>query len=136
MKKLAALSLAALAAAACSPAGNGPTELSANAQSKLAEELQGRVAGRPQACVSQRDLRGNRSVGEEAIIFEGRGNLIYVNRPPGGCPELRFSRALVTRTPSTQLCQGDIATVIDTTTGTYHGGCGLGSFTPYQRPGR
>jgi hypothetical protein len=56
-----------------------------------------------------------------------------VNRPPGGCPELKFSRALITRTTSNQLCRGDIATVFDTVSGIQFGSCGLGDFTPYRR---
>ncbi len=135
MKRLAALSLVTAATIGCTAtAGDEPTEMSANAQSKLSEELRGRVAGAPLACVNRRDLRGNRSVGEDVIIFEGRTkNVIYVNRPAGGCPNLNFSRALITRSPTTQLCRGDIAIVFDTQSGMEFGGCGLGEFTPYRR---
>ena len=134
MKNLAALSLAAFAAACTASAADAPSEMSAVAQSKLTEELRGRVAGTPVSCVSQRELRGNRSVGEGAIIFDGPSrNVIYVNRPPAGCPELNFSRALITRTTTNQLCRGDIATVFDTASGIQFGSCGLGDFTPYRR---
>ena len=81
-----------------------------------------------------RDLRGNRSFGEGAIVFDGPTRAtLYVNRPSGGCPDLGFGRALVTRTPSTRLCQGDIATVVDLSSRTSFGACGLGEFTPYRR---
>jgi hypothetical protein len=84
--------------------------------------------------VSQRDLRGNRSVGEDVILFDGRSrDVVYVNRPAGGCPELNSGRAIVTRTTSNQLCRGDIAVVFDTQSGMEFGGCGLGEFTPYRR---
>jgi hypothetical protein len=132
MKVIATMSLAALAAGCA--VNEAPREISAAAQSKLAEELRGRIAGPPQACVSRRDLRGNRSVGEDVIIFDGPSkNVVYVNRPLGGCPSLNFSRALITRSPATQLCRGDIAVVFDTTSGIEYGGCGLGDFTPYRR---
>jgi hypothetical protein len=39
------------------------------------------------------------------------------------------------RSQSGQLCRGDIAFVVDLTSGTQYGGCGLGDFTPYDRPG-
>jgi hypothetical protein len=69
MKMLVSLPLALLAAG-CT-AEREPVEMSAAAQSRLAAELNGRVAGPPQSCVSQRGLRGNRSAGEGAIIFDG-----------------------------------------------------------------
>ncbi|HEX8443536.1 MAG TPA: hypothetical protein VF631_07800 [Allosphingosinicella sp.] len=132
MRIIATLSLAALAAGCA--VSDAPTEMSAAAQNKLTEELRGFSAGPAQSCVSRRDLRGNRSVGDDVIIFEGRSrNLVYVNRPNGGCPSLNSGRALITRTPGTQLCSGDIAVVFDTTSGIEFGGCGLGDFTPYRR---
>src|SRR3712207_4387379 len=110
MKTHALFPLLALCAG-CTAGGEAPAEMSATAQSRLAEELRGYTAGPTLSCVSQRDLRGNRSVGEGAILFNGRTrSTIYVNRPPAGCPELDTSRALITRTTGTQLCSGDIAT--------------------------
>jgi hypothetical protein len=132
MKKLVAISLAVLTAGC---AAQEPMEMTAEAQTQLAEELRGRSAGAPVNCVSQRLLRGNRSVGESAIIFEGPGSVIYVNRPAAGCPDLEPGRALITRKPSTQLCAGDIATVFDPVTRFEYGSCGLGEFTPYRRTG-
>ena len=136
MKTILALSLAALAAASCAPADPVATAERADREAmELADALRGRTAGAPVSCVNQRDLQGNRSVGEGAIIFDGRGDLIYVNRPPAGCPDLDFGRALVTRTTSAQLCRGDIVTVIDPVSGAGYGGCGLGDFVPYRRAG-
>lgn len=131
MKKIIALSVLPLAAACMA---ERPMEMSAEARSELAAELEGRVAGPPQSCVQQRQLGGNRSVGEGAIIFGSRtGNLIYVNRPPAGCPDLRSHYALKTRSPSAQLCAGDIVEVFDPVSGFSPGACGLGEFTPYRR---
>ena len=111
-----------------------PIELSAEAQAELARELDGRTAGDPVPCVSQRDIRGNRSVGEGVILFDGVGDTVWVNRPAGGCPSLDHGRALVTRTISTRLCRGDLARVFDPTSGIEYGGCSLGDFVPYRRP--
>lgn len=132
MKKFAALSLMALAGGCMAEAP--PAQVSAETQSQLTAAIEGRAAGMPQSCVSSRDLLGNRSAGEGALIFNTRSrNLIYVNRPPAGCPELRQGLALKTRTPSTFLCAGDIVEVFDPLTGIARGGCGLGEFTPYRR---
>ncbi|HEX8400433.1 MAG TPA: hypothetical protein VF628_01880 [Allosphingosinicella sp.] len=134
MKKRYILPLFALTAG-CTSADQEPVELTTAAGTELAEAVRGRVAGPPQSCVYQRPLGGNRSAGEGAIIFEGQTNgaVLYVNNPPAGCPELKFNRALITRTPTGQLCRGDIVTVADLTSGIQYGSCGLGDFTPYRR---
>ena len=133
MKKILALSLAVLTGGCMA---ERPMEVNdARTQTRLAEELQGRVqAGPPQSCVPQRNLRGNESAGEGAIIFRGpSSDLVYVNRPPAGCPEIRAGRAIKVRTTQTQLCRGDIVEVFDPVSGFGYGGCGLGDFTPYRR---
>lgn len=130
MNKYLAFPLIALAAG-CVPAE--PVELSAAEQNELSVALAGRAPGPAVSCVSLRDIRGNRSVGEGAILFEGVGGTVYVNRPPAGCPDLRETRTLITRTTTGQLCRGDIATVSDLTSGMQYGSCGLGDFTPYRR---
>ena len=130
MKKIVALSLVALSGGCMA---EEPMEMTPRAQTQLAQVLEGRVAGPPQTCVQQRQLRGNRSAGD-TLVFEGTSrSLVYLNRPAGGCPELSPGRALVTRTPSTQLCAGDIAQVVDPVSGIFYGACGLGEFTPYRR---
>lgn len=130
MKKYLALPLIALAAG-CVPAE--PVELSAAEQGELSAALAGRVAGPAVSCVNLRDIRGNRSVGEGAILFEGVGDTVYLNRPPAGCPDLHETRTLITRTPTGRICSGDIATVSDLASGIQFGSCGLGDFTPYRR---
>lgn len=110
-----------------------PVQPTPSEEALLARHLQGRAAGPTVACVNQRGLGGNRSIGEGVILFDGPGNLIYVNRPAAGCPELRPGRALVIRTPSTRLCRGDIGSVVDPQTSVGYGGCTLGDFTPYRR---
>ena len=130
MKRILGISMLAVAAGC---AASAPVQLSANEQSRLGEALAGRVAGPAVNCVSQRNLRGNRSIGEGVILFESTGGVVYVNRPPAGCPSLGFGRTLVTRTTGTQLCRGDTATVVDMSSGMGFGGCALGDFTPYRR---
>ena len=129
------IALAAIAAtAACTAA---PVDMSADDESRLAAELSGyEQSGPAESCVSLRDIRGNHSVGEGAIVFEGQGDRIWVNRPPSGCPAITPMRALQTETTTNQLCSGDIATVFDPTSGIQYGSCGIGKFTPYRRGAR
>ena len=133
MKRIISLILAAAALAGCT-SQEALERLDARTDAALAEELRGFAqAGPTVSCVSQRDLGSNRSVGEGAIIFDPPGDLLYVNRPPAGCPSMEFGRTLITRTTSSRLCRGDIVTVADLVSGSEFGGCGLGDFTPYRR---
>ncbi|WP_114952930.1 hypothetical protein [Sphingosinicella terrae] len=132
--KLALATLLAVGMVGCT-AENELGSAAAPPSQALTAELSGRTAGQPLPCVSQRDLRGNRSVGNEAILFEGPGDVVYVNRPPGGCATLNSGRTLVTRTTSGRLCRGDIVTIVDPVSGVDFGSCGLGDFVPYRRAG-
>ena len=78
-------------------------------------------------------MRSTRIVDESAIIYELSSKRWLVNFPAGGCSALRPDRVLVTRTPSDELCRGDIARIIDPPTPIEYGSCGLGDFVPYTR---
>ena len=127
---LATVLVGGIAAAAVT---EGPTE---RARARAGRIMDGRVAGDPVSCVTQRLLRGNQTLDDSgAILFGGPSDsTVYVNRPAAGCPVLDNGRILVTRTTSSQLCRGDIAVVRDASGGPEVGSCGLGDFTPYRRP--
>ena len=122
----AALLIGAAGASAQAPDGTPLTP-------KVAKALAGRIAGKPQSCISLRDARSSQIVDETAIIYEISRKRWMVNFPAGGCASLRPNRALVTVTPSTQQCRGDIARVIDPPAPIEYGSCGLGDFVPYTR---
>lgn len=107
----------------------------APAPETLDQVLAGRTAGPSVACVSLRALGDNRSV-DGAIVFGGGTHRLYVNRPSQPCPSLAYGRSLIVPSPTGQLCRGDIARVVDLASGAEIGGCGLGEFTPYDRPPR
>ena len=98
----------------------------------VVEAMQGRVAGPPLACVRQSGLRSNRVVAG-AVLFEGPGGVVYVNRGLGGCPGLALGRAIRTSTPTGSLCRGDIVTAFEPVSGSEFGSCTLGEFIPYHR---
>lgn len=132
----AALLIAAAGASAQTPdasAQYGLTPSGAPMTAKVARALAGRTASKPQSCISLREARSSQIVDETAIIYEISRKRWMVNFPEGGCAALRPNRAIVTRTPSTQLCRGDIATIIDPPTPIDYGSCGLGDFVPYTR---
>lgn len=104
----------------------------ADSGTEMARILANRTELPTVSCVNIRNLGGNRTVGD-AIVFGGNQRRIYVNHPPGGCPDIDSGRSLTFRTTQSQLCRGDIVTVVDRISGTTFGGCGLGDFTPYDR---
>src|SRR5687768_7877959 len=96
MKNVLLAGLAGIVLSGCAARG---AERDQGQQAALDEVLAGRTAQAPVDCVSQRDLAGNRGYGPNAILFEARSpQLVYLNRPPAGCPELTESRALRTQT--------------------------------------
>jgi hypothetical protein len=123
-----------VAAALCGCTAQPEPAITPKEQASLDAVLAGRTARQPVTCVSQHLLRGNRGFGEGVILFEGAtGRTVYVNRPPGGCPELSPFRALRIKTTTGQLCRGDIVTVFDATSGIEYGSCGLGDFVEYRK---
>lgn len=89
-------------------------------------------AGEPRSCIPSQQIRATYYVGDRTILYRVSSNLIYRNDPPGGCPGLNSSSALITQTPTTQLCRGDIARVRDFGLGFSSGSCALGDFVPYR----
>ena len=126
---------AALIAATAPALAQTPAKVSEPAplSPKAAAALAGRTAGKPISCVRLRDVRSSEIVDETAIIYKLSGKRWLVNFPDGGCASLRPGRVTVTSTPSTNLCRGDIARIIDPPTPIEYGSCGLGSFVPYTR---
>jgi hypothetical protein len=105
----------------------------ARAETELADALKGKTAGKPVSCVNLRDLRSTKTIGDRTLIYEVSSRLAYRNDPAGGCPASAAGRTLITRTPSTQLCRGDIVRVVDLTAGFDVGTCLLGDFIPYRK---
>ena len=82
MKRIVTLLIAGLAAGCM--ASDEPVELTERAQSRLDEALAGRSAGAAVTCVPSRELRNTRTVGDGVMLFEAPGDVLWVNRPPGG----------------------------------------------------
>jgi len=129
--------LAAVLALGCvhplSPDAKAQAEAqAAQDEARLVTALSGRVAGLPKDCVTEIDLGGTRSFGRGVLLFTSKtGDVLYVNRPPSGCPEVAPGRAIRVRVPETRFCRGDIVTVFDPVTKIDVGSCNLGEFTPY-----
>jgi hypothetical protein len=121
------------ALAACTASAGGGVETSAAEEAALGEALAGRTAGQAVSCVRQQDLRNSRGAGPSAILFDGPGGVVYVNKTLSSCPRIQPWHAIRHRTSQTAMCTGELIQVFDPQTGVNYGGCSLGEFTPYRR---
>lgn len=99
-------------------------------EARLAEMLEGRVAGEPQRCIRSR-LNDKLTVIDETAYVYGRGRTIYVQRTRS--PE-RIDRddTLVTRRfTGSQLCKLDVTTTVDARNGFFTGAVFFEDFVPY-----
>lgn len=131
--------IAALALIAAQPAMAEEQDQSAEAQSemtegeqRLAEMLEGRVAGEPQNCIRVR-LNDQMTVIDETAYVYGRGRTIYVQRTQN--PEdIDSNDALVSRRfGANQVCRQDVVTTIDPVLGFFTGAVFFVDFVPYTR---
>lgn len=130
MRPAAFFIIAAAAATCASSAISEPR--TPKAEAALAKALAGKVAGKPVDCLPPLRTNGMTVIDENTILFRRNSNLVYRNDPPGGCSPLSQGRfALVTKTPGSGLCRGDIAQVVDTVSRLPAGACALGAFVPY-----
>ena len=135
MTRIIAVLLLSAGLAGCAAELSSPLR-SEQSQARLQQLLAGRVAGPAVSCLSPSQRREMITIDDNTILFRS-GGTIYRNDPAGGCSGLRSGYyALVTRSPSTNLCSGDIARVADVRSGMTVGNCAMGDFVPYAAPGR
>lgn len=136
-KMAAATGLAAIALVAAQPAladeheDQDKPEMT-EGEERLAEMLEGRVAGEPQRCI--RTLPNQRlTVIDKTAYVYGRGRTIYVQRTQN--PEdIDRDDALVSRRfNGSQLCRLDVMTTIDPNFGFFTGAVFFEDFIPYTR---
>lgn len=125
---LTILSAAVLAAA---PAATAREKI--DPEAKLAKLLEGRVAGKPQDCISLFNARSSEIIDKTAIVYKS-GSTYWVNRPRGGASSLDDDDILVTKLTGNQLCSIDPVQLHDRTSHMYSGFVSLGEFVPYRRP--
>ena len=128
MRKIA-LAITAAAALLTGPALEARSKLTP--QERLDKLLVGRVAGKPEHCISHFDTREMQVLDKTAIVY-GWGNTIWVN-VPRNAHDLDDDNIMITRTSTSQLCDLDIVTTVDRSAGMFNGSISLGEFVPYRR---
>lgn len=114
------------------PVSEAPTP---RAQKELAEALAGRTPGPPERCIRNYRTNVMEIIDDDTILFR-EGRTIYLQKPRNSCFGIgNHSRTLVTRPfGTTDLCDGDINTLVDLNAGIQGGACVFGPFVPYTKP--
>lgn len=120
---------AALLLSGCS-AGSLDSAAPANG---LPQELLGRVAGTPRACVSTIPNQAVRALNSSTIAYD-QGVVIWVNRLLSACPGISPYNGIGIDQAGTQLCRGDRVRGLDPGGTVPAPGCNLQLWVPYRRP--
>ena len=121
----------ALALSGCAAVGQGPE---AREQAAFARELEGRVAGPAETCVSTMQNQPLRIVDRRTLAYD-RGGTIWVNRLGSECPGMRPFNTLIVEVHGSQYCRGDRVRALEPGTSIPGPICILGDFVPYRRGG-
>jgi hypothetical protein len=132
MRVVKALVLGALLASS-SAAIAGTADRAARGEARLAQIVEGRVAGQPVDCIDLSRIDSSEIVDGTAIVYHV-GNRLYVNRPEIGGSWLDDDDILLTRSWSSDLCRIDTVQLIDRGSRFERGFVGLGQFVPYTKP--
>ena len=129
MKKAAIAMMVAAATLVSAPALQAKPKLTG--EEKLAQMLEGRVAGDPVDCITLSGSRDARIIDKTAIVY-GRGTTIYVNRP-SNASALDNDDVMVTKLHTGQLCKLDTVQLHDRSSHFWNGFVGLEQFVPYRK---
>lgn len=110
-------------------------QASAVAATDLAKELAGLTPGRSGTCMPPFPSTQVKAFGP-TIVYVASNGVKYRSDTAGGCERIARGDILITRTVTGQLCQGDIATTVDSASRTFTGSCSFGPFVRYSRDGK
>ena len=132
--KSAAFVLPFMLVASCAPVDSTPKPLTEKQSITLARQLDGKIAGAPQRCISDYSAANLIRVSDDILLYRVSGGLVYKNQLRGGCPGLsRDSDIIVSEQYGTQKCSGDLIRLVDQTSGIPGPTCSLGDFVPYRK---
>ena len=113
-----------------------PVIVTPEKQARLNQLLEGKAPGTPVTCISRMQADDMTVISDATVLFRDGGRRVFRNDFNGGrCTGLGSGfYAMQTRSFGSQLCRGDLVSVVDTRTGMMVGTCILGDFVPYTRP--
>ena len=130
MSRLSSLAIAATAVTLVASPASAERK---SGEEKLAEMIDGRVAGEPQSCINTFQSRPLTVIDDTAIVYRS-GDTVYVNRTRA--PQtLDNDDVLVIRKfgSGSRLCRLDQVSTRDRFNGFYTGNIFLTDFVPYER---
>jgi hypothetical protein len=126
------VSLGALASCTTAP---DPVTRSPDRQMEYERLIAGKVAGPPVKCLRSPDTNDMVTIDENTVAYRLGRNRVYINHMQGTCGGLGRGSIMVTRSfGNAELCQGDIAQMVDQISHMTTGSCVFGDFIPYARP--
>jgi len=135
MRSVMSLVIVAAVAGCTAPPPQAPM-VDPKGQARLAQLLDGKVAGTPQSCLPSWRTHNMIAIDDSTLVFEDSPGRVWLQKPKNPCNLISMGPyALLTRDTIGQLCNGDIAQVVDTMNQTNVGSCVMGDFVPYVRPG-
>lgn len=134
MKRLPSIAAIAAASVALSLSPAATAKERKTGEEKLAEMLEGRVAGEPESCIRTSSSRGLQIIDKTALVYDD-GRTIWVNRPRNP-KTLDDSDYLVIKKfgNAGQLCKLDSVTTRDRGSNFFSGVIFLEEFVPYRKP--
>jgi hypothetical protein len=115
-------------------AATGAHDAPSRDQAALAEDLEGRTAGAPQACVAIRQTQSLQIVDRQTLVYRD-GDTVYVNRLGADCPGMRPLSTLIVEAHGSQYCRGDRVRAVEAQSTIPGPTCVLRDFVPYRRGG-
>lgn len=130
MKNLIALAAAGATLALGATAAQAETRQERN-EARLAEMIEGRVAGEPQMCVTAFRSNDIEVIPYVGIVYDA-GDTIYVARASRP-NQLRSSDVPIIERHGSQLCRNDVMRTVDRHSGFTTGALFLEDFVPYTK---
>jgi hypothetical protein len=128
-----AITLGALLLAGCTGSSSLQASRQAEAVADLAEALKGRVAGKPQSCLSSpSSVNGPQIIDARNILYRD-GRRVWRNELEADCPSLDPNDILVVEMHGSQICKNDLFRPIDPGSRIPGAYCRFGQFTPYVK---
>ena len=129
-KIIAALALSALALGAATTTVVAKEKQTG--EQKLAEMLEGRVAGEPKSCISTVRSGSLQVINKTALVYEA-GDTLWVNRTARPDDLRRDDVLVINQTSGMQLCRLDRITTVDQVSHFFTGIVFLQDFVPYRK---
>ena len=107
--------------------------VSASDSKTLDRALAGRVAGKPETCLSNNRISTTQVIGDRILLYRD-GSRVWRNDLPEACPGLDDDAIIVTEVFGGQLCRGDqFYTLQRPASGIAGPLCRLGNFVSWDR---